>query len=102
MRAPGPAMTWVLLDEDPVNLNDAAFAFGMESPDWFDVPGTYHNHGCGFAFGDGHSEYHKWKMSSEKQGNGYDITNPSDQQDWMWMRDRTSADSSGTMPPPKL
>jgi prepilin-type N-terminal cleavage/methylation domain-containing protein/prepilin-type processing-associated H-X9-DG protein len=102
LRAPGPSMTWILLDEDPVNLNDAAFAFGMESAQWFDVPGTYHNSGCGFAFGDGHSEYHKWKLGAEKQGNGFVITNPSDQQDWMWMHDRTSADSTGTMPPPTL
>jgi len=32
----------------------------MEHPQWFDVPGTYHNGGCGFAFADGHSESHKW------------------------------------------
>jgi prepilin-type N-terminal cleavage/methylation domain-containing protein/prepilin-type processing-associated H-X9-DG protein len=97
---PGPAMTWVLLDEDPVHINDAAFAFGMETPQWFDVPGIYHNLGCGFAFADGHSEAHKWKMSTEKQGWGAPITNPSDHQDWIWMRERTSADSTGTMPPP--
>ncbi|HEY2330237.1 MAG TPA: prepilin-type N-terminal cleavage/methylation domain-containing protein [Verrucomicrobiae bacterium] len=48
MSQPGPSMTWVLLDEDPVHINDAAFAFGMEQPIWYDVPGTYHNSGCGF------------------------------------------------------
>jgi prepilin-type N-terminal cleavage/methylation domain-containing protein/prepilin-type processing-associated H-X9-DG protein len=100
MRAPGPSTTWVLLDEDPVNLNDAAFAFGMESPQWFDVPGTYHNSGCGFAFADGHSEAHKWRMHAQKQGNGRMITDPGDRQDWFWMRERTSADSTGTMPVP--
>lgn len=98
MRVPGPSMTWVLLDEDPVNLNDAAFAFAMEAPQWFDVPGTYHNSGCGFAFGDGHSEAHKWKMSGRKQGAGYTIEDAADRQDWSWMRARTSADSTGTMP----
>ena len=60
-RAPGPAMLWVLVDEDVNGLNDAAFAFGMEAPFWFDAPGTYHNGGCGFAFADGHSESHHWK-----------------------------------------
>jgi prepilin-type processing-associated H-X9-DG protein len=40
------------------NLNDAAFAFGMEIPIWIDAPGTYHDGGCGFAFADGHSESH--------------------------------------------
>ncbi len=40
IRAPGPAMLWMLIDEDVYNLNDAAFAFGMEHPLWIDAPGT--------------------------------------------------------------
>ena len=100
MNRPGPSMTWVLLDEDPVHINDAAFAFAMASPQWFDVPGSYHNSGCGFAFGDGHSEAHKWRMSGRKQGYGFNIVDAGDKQDWLWMRERTSADSSGTMPAP--
>jgi prepilin-type N-terminal cleavage/methylation domain-containing protein len=100
LSQPGPSMTWVLLDEDPVHINDAAFAFGMERPQWFDVPGTYHNSGCGFAFGDGHSEAHTWRMGGKKIGWGAAISNPGDHQDWLWMRERTSADSTGAMPPP--
>jgi prepilin-type N-terminal cleavage/methylation domain-containing protein/prepilin-type processing-associated H-X9-DG protein len=100
LSRPGPAMTWVLLDEDPIHINDAAFAFGMERPQWFDVPGTYHNSGCGLAFADGHSEAHKWQMSGQKQGYGYNITDPADKQDWLWLRARTSADATGTMPTP--
>ncbi len=96
LSQPGPSMTWVLLDEDPVHINDAAFAFGMESPQWFDVPGTYHNSGCGFAFADGHSEAHRWRMSGQKTGWGAHVANQQDYQDWLWMRERTSADSSGT------
>jgi prepilin-type N-terminal cleavage/methylation domain-containing protein len=101
MSRPGPSMTWVLLDEDPVHINDAAFAFGMESPQWFDVPGTYHNFGCGFAFADAHSEAHKWRMSGRKQGWGFRITDAGDRADWLWMRERTSADATGTMPAPQ-
>jgi len=97
---PGPAMTWVLLDEDPVHINDAAFAFGMNQPQWIDVPGTYHNSGCGFAFADGHSEAHKWMMGGQKTGWGASVAGSADHQDWLWMRERTSADSTGTMPPP--
>jgi prepilin-type N-terminal cleavage/methylation domain-containing protein/prepilin-type processing-associated H-X9-DG protein len=89
-RAPGPAMLWVLVDEDAKGLNDAAFAFGMESPEWFDAPGTYHNGGCGFAFADGHSETHRWTSRAEKQ-TGVALTDPADQQDWNWMQQRTSA-----------
>ena len=31
-HAPGPSGLWVLVDEDVKGLNDAAFAFGMETP----------------------------------------------------------------------
>ena len=88
---PGPSMLWVLVDEDVNGLNDAAFAFGMENPQWFDAPGTYHNGGCGFAFADGHSETHRWMSRSEKPNNGVVITDPLDRQDWEWMQQRTSA-----------
>ena len=91
IRTPGPSMLWVLLDEDANGLNDAAFAFGMESPQWFDAPGTYHDGGCGFAFADGHAETHRWVNGAEKVSGGTPITDPSDQQDWAWMQQRTSA-----------
>ena len=90
-RAPGPAMLWVLVDENPAGLNDAAFAFGMAAPAWFDLPGTYHNWGCGFAFADGHSETHRWRYHHAMQGNGAPITDPLENQDWSWMAVRTSA-----------
>jgi prepilin-type N-terminal cleavage/methylation domain-containing protein/prepilin-type processing-associated H-X9-DG protein len=98
--APGPAQLWVFVDEDARNLNDAAFAFGMERPQWFDIPGTYHNGGCGFAFADGHSESHQWRFPSPKTGKQAPVANQQDLQDWLWMRDHTSAHISGTMPAP--
>jgi prepilin-type N-terminal cleavage/methylation domain-containing protein/prepilin-type processing-associated H-X9-DG protein len=81
--APGPAMIWVLVDENAKGLNDAAFAFGMVTPSWLDVPGSYHNGGCGFAFADGHSETHQWQVPP---GQGA-VNVP----DWTWMAQRTSA-----------
>jgi prepilin-type N-terminal cleavage/methylation domain-containing protein/prepilin-type processing-associated H-X9-DG protein len=100
VQAPGPAMLWVLLDEDIKDLNDAAFCSGMERAVWYDVPGTYHDFGCGFAFADGHSETHKWMYRAEKHGWGFVITDPMDKNDWFWMRERTSSHISGTMPAP--
>jgi prepilin-type N-terminal cleavage/methylation domain-containing protein/prepilin-type processing-associated H-X9-DG protein len=100
IHAPSPSMLWVLVDEDANGLNDAAFAFGMEQSIWYDAPGTYHNGGCGFAFADGHSETHRWIDHSEKGSNGVQAANLADYQDWLWMRERTSADSSGAMPTP--
>ena len=85
IAAPGPAMLWILVDEDLRGLNDGAFAFTMTETDWLDAPGTYHNGGCGFAFADGHSESHRWHSPIHTP------MSKADPQDWQWMRDRTSA-----------
>jgi prepilin-type N-terminal cleavage/methylation domain-containing protein/prepilin-type processing-associated H-X9-DG protein len=90
IAAPGPAMLWVLVDEDPSGLNDAAFAFAMGWPEWIDAPGYYHNAGCGFAFADGHSETHIWKGPVPKIRQ-VALTNSTDVADWTWMQQRTSA-----------
>ena len=39
LSAPGPSMIWVLVDEDPRGLNDAAFAVGMERSMWIERAG---------------------------------------------------------------
>jgi prepilin-type processing-associated H-X9-DG protein len=72
----------------------------MEQPIWYDSPGSCHNGSCGFAFADGHSETHRWLSRSEKASNGAAIDDSADYQDWLWMRERTSADCTGTMPKP--
>jgi len=82
--APGPALIWVLVDENPTGLNDAAFAFGMVTPTWIDVPGSFHNGGCGFAFADAHSETHQWTQTP--------ATGAANVQDWTWMAQRTSSE----------
>jgi prepilin-type processing-associated H-X9-DG protein len=81
---PGPALLWVLVDEDTQGLNDAAFAFGMQQQEWIDAPGSYHNRACGLAFADGHSEIHKWVAKPSN----HSAANPID---WSWMQQRTSA-----------
>ena len=82
-------MLWVLVDENASGLNDAAFASGMEIPEWIDAPGSYHNGACGFAFADGHSEIHRWlgKPQSHSEAQA---------QDWNWMQQRTSAKVGGS------
>jgi prepilin-type N-terminal cleavage/methylation domain-containing protein/prepilin-type processing-associated H-X9-DG protein len=95
MASPGPSGTWVLIDEDPVGLNDAAFGVSMASPIWIDCPGSYHNNGCGFAFADGHSETHQWRVKPSGGGRFATISDSGEQQDWGWIRDRTSANIKG-------
>lgn len=88
-----PAQIWVFIDEDAHSLNDGGFGFGMNTPEWIDFPGTYHNNGCGFAFADGHSEVKRWKDGTTKVigGNVNRRAIPPPQTDWRWMRDHTSA-----------
>ena len=86
---PSPSDLWVLVDEDASGLNDAAFAMEMVNPDWLDLPGTYHNIGCGFAFADGHSETHRWMYRAEKTKGS--IVDQPDEADWDWMSSHTSA-----------
>jgi prepilin-type N-terminal cleavage/methylation domain-containing protein/prepilin-type processing-associated H-X9-DG protein len=70
---PGPAGTWVYMDEHPDSINDAG-AFAPETPTNIpDAPSTSHNGAAGFSFADGHSEIHKWKgptMNKPRSANG--------------------------------
>jgi prepilin-type processing-associated H-X9-DG protein len=67
MTAPQPVNLWVIIDENPDSVNDAAFAVRMDpqwpATLWQDGPATYHGGGCGLSFADGHSEIKKWKDS---------------------------------------
>jgi prepilin-type N-terminal cleavage/methylation domain-containing protein len=61
---PGPANTWVIMDENPYSINDGSLAVSAAaSPgdtyliDW---PSGNHNQAAGIAFADGHSVIHKW------------------------------------------
>ena len=55
--------TWVFNDEHPDSINDGIQytpTSDGEDTQWGDLPASYHNGACGFAFADGHSEIHKW------------------------------------------
>ncbi|MBC8096155.1 MAG: type II secretion system protein [Akkermansiaceae bacterium] len=101
---PGAARLWLLADEDYRSLNDAAFSFSMATATWLDRPGTAHNLGGTFSFADGHSEIHQWldpstRVAGSALQRGSRISG--EKRDWLWMRERTSAHRSGTMPPPQ-
>jgi len=66
-----PTKTWVLVDEHPDSINDAACAVQMAKLDAtsaqiIDFPASYHNGACGLSFADGHCEIHKWIGSKIK------------------------------------
>lgn len=87
----GSADIWVLVEEHPNSINDAAFAVQMPlgwpnaNPATFtfiDTPGKNHGTACAFSFADGHSEIHKWLMPGV-------IPNP------VWTADSSSAPPLG-------
>lgn len=68
MVEPGPARTWVFLDEREDKINYGNFFTDMTGyPDsprsfqfHFDYPASYHHRACGFSFADGHAELKRW------------------------------------------
>ncbi len=65
-----PSMIFVILDEQGDSINDGKFMFkpgyAQGSEHWQDCPGSYHNNGCNFSYADGHSEIHRWVVTSGK------------------------------------
>ena len=53
--------TWVILDENPVSINDGWFVCDPTRTTWVDFPASYHNKANGMSYADGHSEIHRWK-----------------------------------------
>jgi prepilin-type N-terminal cleavage/methylation domain-containing protein/prepilin-type processing-associated H-X9-DG protein len=68
MADPGPAGTFLLLDEREDSINDASYltymdGFAPGNPSACkisDYPASYHNGAGGLNFCDGHAEVHKW------------------------------------------
>ena len=100
--APGPAKTWVFVDEHPDSINDGLFGMHMPAATawpaaatWDDVPASYHNGACGFSFADGHAEIHKWRdgttLAPITQGSPSVATGKKSPNDNRWLSERTSA-----------
>jgi len=91
---PGPAMAFVLIDENPWGINDGFFVCDPFFAVWIDIPASYHNGAGGLSFADGHAEIKKWKdgavvgtASKPKaqvvpQDNGQDLS---------WLQQRSSS-----------
>jgi prepilin-type N-terminal cleavage/methylation domain-containing protein/prepilin-type processing-associated H-X9-DG protein len=88
---PGPSEAWIYVDEHPDSINDAGF-FNPRNNAWVDLPASYHNGACGFAFVDGHSEIKKWTAPETKQPiriTTYGGTPIRSRVDYDWIRYRT-------------
>ena len=99
---PGPAKTWVFMDEREDSMNDGEMVVGMDGyPDrpqqWkiVDYPASYHNGAGGLSFADGHSEIKKWldarTAPALKKGQllPLNVASPNNQ-DAFWLMDRST------------
>ena len=64
LAKPGPARTFVFVDEHPDSIDDGAFAldpgYAIGSEKWRNLPASYHNGAAGISFTDGHADLHAW------------------------------------------
>ena len=65
MRNPGPAQTWVFVEESPYSIDDAFFAVNPNTPtEWYNSPAVLHGHSSVLSYGDGHSALRRWTDGS--------------------------------------
>jgi len=92
-----PSLIFTFLEEHPDSINDGWF-LPVTSPgvtsQWLDLPASYHNAVCNFAFADGHVEMHKWRDASTmkpitkqyRQGLPFSPANPAGDLNWLLQR----------------
>jgi prepilin-type N-terminal cleavage/methylation domain-containing protein/prepilin-type processing-associated H-X9-DG protein len=102
LQDPGPARTFVFVDEREDSINDGEICVGMfgypdHPQEWrlVDYPASYHNGAAGLSFADGHSEIKKWmdprthpavKVAADLALNVLSPNNP----DVFWLMDRST------------
>lgn len=94
INRPGPSDLWVLMDENPLTINDPSLAVqcGSTTALFVDAPAIYHNGAAGIAFADGHSEVHRWVETFTRNIKALGTTDPnSNNRDLKWLQERTSA-----------
>lgn len=103
LNVPGPARTWVLIDEREDSIDDGYFAVNMTGyPDqprtiiWVNYPASYHGQAGGITFADGHSEIKRWRDSRTMpplvRGKflQLNVSSPNNQ-DLIWIQERSTA-----------
>ncbi|HPY32034.1 MAG TPA: prepilin-type N-terminal cleavage/methylation domain-containing protein [Verrucomicrobiota bacterium] len=99
---PGPARTWVFIDEREDSINDGELVVSMAGyptapAQWMivDYPASYHGSAGGLSFADGHSEIKRWRdgrtMPPLRRGMGLPLRVASpNNEDVFWLMDRTT------------
>ncbi len=99
LKNPGPADTWVFIDEREDSINDGWFAMDMVNQgaqtQWVDLPASRHNRGALLSYADGHAAYKKWidprtnPSMVPGQSSGHNDFSPNNP-DVTWLQQRTT------------
>jgi prepilin-type N-terminal cleavage/methylation domain-containing protein/prepilin-type processing-associated H-X9-DG protein len=95
---PGPALTWVFIDEHPDSIDDEILYINPAETDgtgvFTELPASLHNNACGVSFADGHAEIHKWVNAETIHKVTYSTINQVSvtlNQDLAWLAQRTAS-----------
>jgi prepilin-type processing-associated H-X9-DG protein len=95
LSCPGPTKTFIFCEENMCSMNDGYLQVRQASPEFPDVPGSYHIWKSGFSFADGHVELRKWltpvlkipvRFGYMQASIGTGVNNA----DWRWLSEHAS------------
>ena len=86
MNRPGPAHTWVFIEENPASIDDAYFVVDPTNPHtWYNSPATLHGNWSVMTYADGHSDAHRWTDTKMMTGVGDVIAGDPSSGDLAWL-----------------
>jgi prepilin-type N-terminal cleavage/methylation domain-containing protein/prepilin-type processing-associated H-X9-DG protein len=92
ITAPAPVQCWVMIDENPLSINDGWFVCDPNNKTtWPDVPASYHNGAGGLSFADGHSEIKKWRDKTVLYLSAPGAAKDPNSTDLDWLQQRTTS-----------
>jgi prepilin-type N-terminal cleavage/methylation domain-containing protein/prepilin-type processing-associated H-X9-DG protein len=93
---PDPSSIFVFIEEHPDSINDGYFLNRPGTPEWVDLPASYHRGGANLSFADGHMEFRRWRNAGTLQPALPDAAplpfqiDPGERGDFDWLMQRMS------------
>jgi prepilin-type N-terminal cleavage/methylation domain-containing protein len=93
MLQPGPASTYLFMEEHPLSIDDGYFVFDPTRKDfWYESPAVLHGNSNCMSYADGHSAYRTWHDSKVIHNTtGDNINGDVNSPDWLWMNTISTA-----------
>jgi prepilin-type processing-associated H-X9-DG protein len=95
-QVPNPSEIFLFIEEHPDSIDDGYFINKIDSFEWHDLPGSYHDGGTPISFVDGHVDRHQWIDASTRVPPSPDSAHlpfgvpTGEQHDFRWLMERTS------------